>query len=121
MMGSICSTDTTTTDAAPASAPTTPVRTIKPFVMSWESYTREQALGCTEPSLTSIASLEKMPESSDDVIRDLEARQLPVIKEALQSTNPSDILTNFMKNGTDEFKERTGRNMTYAEMRAAWG
>ena len=118
MMGSICSTDTTT-DAA--SAPTTPVRTIKPFVMSWESYTREQALGRPEPTLTSIASLEKMPESSDDVIRDLEARQLPVIKEALQSTNPSDILTNFMKNGTDEFKERTGRNMTYAEMRAAWG
>jgi hypothetical protein len=118
MMGSICSTDTTT-DAA--SAPTTPARTIKPFVMSWESYMREQALGRPEPTLTSIASLEKMPESSDDVIRDLEARQLPVIKEALQSTNPSDILTSFMKNGTDEFKERTGRNMTYAEMRAAWG
>lgn len=113
-MGSIFSTDTT--DAAP----TNPVST-KPFVMSWESYTKEQALGCPEPSSTSIASLEKIPESSDDVIRDLEARQLPVIKEALQSNNFTDTLTSFMTNGMDEFKERTGRNMTYGEMRAAWG
>ena len=92
--------------------------------MSWESYTREQSMGrpeITETSLTSIASLEKLPEKPDDVIRDLEERQIPVIKEASQSSNHSDTLMNFMKNGADEFKERTGRTMTYAEMRAAWG
>lgn len=111
IMDSICSTDTATV-------------TVKPFARSWESYTREQAEGrpeITETTLTSIASLEKLPEKSVDVIRDLEARQLPVIKEALQSSKPTDTLMSFMKNGTDEFKERTGRTMTYAEMRAAWG
>jgi hypothetical protein len=32
-----------------------------------------------------------------------------------------DGLMNIMKSGADEFKEKTGRNMTYGEMRAAWG
>jgi len=32
-----------------------------------------------------------------------------------------DALINIIKSGADEFKEKTGRNMTYAEMRAAWG
>jgi hypothetical protein len=117
MMGSICST-TTTTDAS----------TTKPFVRSWESYTREQAEGrpevmekSSEQKFTSIASLEQLPESSEDVIRDLEERQIPVIKDALQSANPADTLLSFMKGGTEEFKQRTGRTMTYAEMRATWG
>ena len=123
MMGSICSTDATAT---------TTTTTIKPFTRSWESYIGEQELGRPdvmekkpEQKFTSIASLEKLPESSEYVIRDLEERQLPVVKEALQSSasinDTTNTLMNFMKNGADEFKERTGRTMTYAEMRSAWG
>ena len=124
MMGSICSTDATAT--------ATTTNTIKPFTRSWESYIGEQELGRPdvmekkpEQKFTSIASLEKLPDSSEDVIRDLEERQLPVVKEALQSSasinDTTNTLMNFMKNGADEFKERTGRTMTYAEMRSAWG
>jgi hypothetical protein len=125
MMGSICSNDTTTDTTAPAT-------TIKPFTRSWESYIGEQQLGRPEimekkpeQKILSISSLEQLPESSEDVIRDLEQRQYPVVKEALQSTdsinNTADKLMGFMTSGADEFKQRTGRNMTYAEMRAAWG
>ena len=32
-----------------------------------------------------------------------------------------DALINIMKSGADEFKEKTGRNMTYSEMRHAYG
>jgi hypothetical protein len=32
-----------------------------------------------------------------------------------------DALINIMKSGANEFKEKTGRTMTYAEMRAAYG
>jgi hypothetical protein len=112
-MGSICTTD-------------------KPATLSWESYTKEQAMGRpetiypkSEKALSSITSLEKMPENSDDVVRDLEQRQNIVIKEVLQSNAPltqsANTLVDFMKNGSEEFKERTGRNMTYSEIRAAWG
>lgn len=108
-MGSICTTD-------------------KPATLSWESYTKEQAMGRpetiypkSEKALSSITSLE----NSDDVVRDLEQRQNIVIKEVLQSNAPlvqsANTLVDFMKNGSEEFKERTGRNMTYSEIRAAWG
>jgi len=112
-MGSICTTDSTTH---------------KPATLSWESYTKEQAMGRpetiypkSEKALSSITSLE----NSDDVVRDLEQRQNIVIKEVLQSNAPltqsANTLVDFMKNGSEEFKERTGRNMTYSEIRAAWG
>jgi protein-tyrosine-phosphatase len=41
----------------------------------------------------------------------------------VNSTNQDigDALVNIMKSGADEFKQKTGRNMTYAEMRAAYG
>jgi len=32
-----------------------------------------------------------------------------------------DALINIMKSGADEFKEKTGRTMTYSEMREAYG
>jgi hypothetical protein len=32
-----------------------------------------------------------------------------------------DLLINIMKSGSDEFKEKTGRNMTYSEMREMFG
>ena len=31
------------------------------------------------------------------------------------------LLLNIMKTGADEFKEKTGRNMTYSEMREMFG
>jgi len=33
----------------------------------------------------------------------------------------SNLLLNIMKTGSDEFKEKTGRNMTYLEMREMFG
>ena len=33
----------------------------------------------------------------------------------------SDALMNIMKSGADEFKQKNGRNMTYSEMRYAYG
>ena len=33
----------------------------------------------------------------------------------------SNLLINIMKTGSDEFKEKTGRNMTYSEMRHMFG
>lgn len=100
-------------------------------IQSWESYTREQSISRPEVAesknykLSSIHYLEKIPEDPDDVIRDLENRQYPVVKKVLQSNDPigdsANNLMNFITNGADEFKERTGRQMTYGEMRAAWG
>jgi hypothetical protein len=42
-------------------------------------------------------------------------------KEIDDSDKMIDELTKIMANGNKEFKEKTGRNMTYAEMRAAYG
>ena len=116
-MGSICNADAKNTTKLP--------------VQSWESYTREQALGDPQiaesknDKLSSITSLEKIPENPEDVIRDLENRQYPVVKQTLQSnvsiSDSTNNLMNFMKDGADEFKERTGRRMTYGDMRASWG
>jgi len=60
-----------------------------------------------------------------EVIRELEDKGIQKAVEALKSTESVDkvqeSLLNFMKNGSQEFKERTGRQMSYSEMRAAWG
>ena len=109
-MGSICTTDSTT---------------YKPATLSWESYTKEQAMGRPEIIDPKPDKALSSLENSDDVVRDLEQRQNIVIKEVLQSNTPlvqsANTLVDFMKNGSEEFKERTGRNMTYSEIRAAWG
>jgi hypothetical protein len=47
-----------------------------------------------------------------------------VMKERLDknSTKPAgDTLIGIMNEGTDEFKEKIGRNMTYSEMRQMFG
>ena len=106
------STDDTTKTTSQSTSQST---SYKPVILSWESYTREQALGCPE----------NMRENPSAVIRDLEKRQESVVKEVITSKKPladsTDKLLGFMSNGAEEFKARTGRNMTYAEMRAAWG
>lgn len=35
--------------------------------------------------------------------------------------NDDSILLDLMKKGSEEFKLKTGRNMTYSEMREMWG
>ena len=101
----------------------TSTKTTNPNV--WESYTREQC-GIERPEKDNKSvSVLKKDEDAIEVIRDLEKRQEPVIQNAFTSNAPikeiSDTLIDFMKQGSDEFETRTGRRMTYAEMRAAWG
>ena len=70
-------------------------------------------------------------ESAHSVIADLEkkgyeqaAKAAPVIltaKDSAKVEEAGQTLIRFMTDGSKEFEERTGRPMTYAEMRAAWG
>jgi hypothetical protein len=107
-----------------------------------ESYTKEQAMGkhdiemgilprkvfCWgEPEKKQVVIPCIKPiivkEEPDDVIKDLESQQIPVIKKAMSVPliHSGNVLMDFISNGTKEFEKRTGRPMTYAEMRAAWG
>jgi hypothetical protein len=64
-------------------------------------------------------------ESADAVILDLEQKGYNELPNAFKKSNNGEDLENalmsIITNGADEFKERTGRPMSYAEMRAAWG
>ena len=104
------------------------------FVPSMEPDTSEQAITVNRKdekefitSNTSKDSIEviEINEDIDEVIRELEDKGIQKAVEALKSTESVDkvqeSLLNFMKNGSEEFKERTGRQMSYSEMRAAWG
>lgn len=45
-----------------------------------------------------------------------------IIKGSKESKeNTTAALLDIMKKGSDTFTEKTGRNMTYSEMRQAWG
>lgn len=82
--------------------------------MSFETYKK---IGAPSPSII-------IPKTS--VIADLEKRGEQVAKEVLTDKNMSietaqEKLLNVMSNGAKEFEQRTGRKMTYLEMRAAWG
>ena len=124
--------------------------TAKPSDQEWTteqkftSYTREQA-GWSEDSkpkptnhvpnlsLPKIAEPKRQKyEASESVIADLEkkgyeqaVKAAPIIVDtnAKMETvqDAGQILMNFMQDGAKEFEERTGRKMSYAEMRAAWG
>ena len=62
-------------------------------------------------------------EDANMVIRDLEKKTENIVKtigvEGCMSN--INVIMNSMNNGKKEFEKRTGREMTYAEMRAAWG
>jgi vacuolar-type H+-ATPase subunit F/Vma7 len=79
----------------------------------------------SKDSIEVIEINEDIDEDIDEVIRELEDKGIQKAVEALKSTESVDkvqeSLLNFMKNGSQEFKERTGRQMSYSEMRAAWG
>jgi len=114
-MGSICS--------------TTPEISHTRIVPSFESYTREQALGAPSQQITerslSNCSLDNIPEDATQVISELERRGEIEAKKVFQSSatseNTANALLGIMQSGATEFEKRTGRPMTYAEMRAAWG
>ena len=113
-----------------------------PFENPMESYTREQSVGepdiemgippikktrcCwgeTDKKPVVIPRVMSEKEDSNAVIKDLESQQIVVIQKAISSpvSQAGNILMDFMSNGSKEFEKRTGRPMTYGEMRAAWG
>lgn len=59
------------------------------------------------------------PQDPNLVIQELEKKGEDFIKTNKNGA-VSDLMSHMSK-GFDEFKEKTGRSMTYAEMRAAWG
>ena len=69
---------------------------------------------------------EKTPEKKDDALNELMKK---LEKEGMQkvqklhntNTCNMDTLTQVMKEGEEEFKQKTGRNMTYSEMRRMYG
>lgn len=69
---------------------------------------------------------EKTPEKKEDALQELMSK---LEKEGMQKvqnlhqTNSCNIdtLTQIMKEGEEEFKQKTGRNMTYSEMRRMYG
>jgi hypothetical protein len=69
---------------------------------------------------------EKTPEMKEDALNELMKK---LEKEGMQkvqklhntNTCNMDTLTQVMKEGEEEFKQKTGRNMTYSEMRRMYG
>jgi len=82
---------------------------------TFESYTREQECGRPEK------------EDATKVIKELEANGTEKAKEILINSKNQTIeetqksFVDLLLNGANKFKERTGREMTYAEMREAFG
>lgn len=69
---------------------------------------------------------EKTPEKKEDALNELmkklEKEGMDKVQN-LHKTNTCnmDTLTQIMKEGEEEFKQKTGRNMTYSEMRRMYG
>jgi hypothetical protein len=67
-------------------------------------------------------------ESVETVKRDLENKVNPksmkdglnMLSVAINTNNPG-VLLSPIASGADEFEKRTGRKMTYSEMREMWG
>ena len=57
------------------------------------------------------------------VMKEIETKTETIVMNKLSSgkINNSKDLTNIMSKGADELKEKTGRNMTYSEMRQMFG
>ena len=103
-----------------------------PFENPIESYTREQAMGAPDiemgipvakKPIVVIPTVKPEKEDSNTVIKDLESQRIQVVQKVLTipSNEASNILLDFMSNGAKDFEKRTGRPMTYSEIRAAWG
>lgn len=60
----------------------------------------------------------------DKIMKDIEAdteKRLEEAKKKEHSQPVGEVLVSIMQKGADEFKEKTGRNMTYSEMRQMYG
>lgn len=60
----------------------------------------------------------------EKIMKDIETDTEKRVKKAnkkSQTQSAGEVLVNIMQIGVDEFKEKTGRNMTYSEMRQMYG
>ena len=69
---------------------------------------------------------EKTPEKKEDELKELMKKLEKEGMEKVQNLHNTntcnmDTLTQIMKEGEEEFKQKTGRNMTYSEMRRMYG
>jgi hypothetical protein len=65
---------------------------------------------------------EKDPENLQEIMKKLEKEGEDKLAELKRIGNVNeDSLTNIMKNGEKEFIKKTGRRMTYGEMRQMYG
>jgi ribosomal protein L16 Arg81 hydroxylase len=67
-------------------------------------------------------SPEKKEDALNELMKKLEKEGMHKVQN-LHNTNTCnmDTLTQIMKEGEEEFKQKTGRNMTYSEMRRMYG
>jgi hypothetical protein len=65
---------------------------------------------------------EKKEDALNELMKKLEKEGMEKVQN-LHNTNTCnmDTLTQIMKEGEEEFKQKTGRNMTYSEMRRMYG
>ena len=65
---------------------------------------------------------EKKEDALNELMKKLEKEGMEKVQN-LHKTNTCnmDTLTQVMKEGEEEFKQKTGRNMTYSEMRRMYG
>jgi hypothetical protein len=65
---------------------------------------------------------EKKEDALNELMKKLEKEGMEKVQN-LHNTNTCnmDTLTQIMKEGEEEFKQNTGRNMTYSEMRRMYG
>ena len=94
-----------------------------PSTMSFETYKK---IGAPSPSVIIPQISSSQGGRVNSVIADLEQRGEQVAKEVITDKNmrietAQEKLLNVMSNGAKEFEQRTGRKMTYAEMRETWG
>ena len=82
----------------------------------------------TNQANTQTNQPEGLPETLQDVMKDLEQKVNPKsvaeglnILTTIEKTNDQTVLLKPMQDGANEFKKRVGRNMTYSEMREMWG
>jgi hypothetical protein len=57
----------------------------------------------------------------ENLIKKLEKEGEKQVRNVNVTQATPQTFIDIMQKGADEFKEKTGRNMTYAEMRAAYG
>jgi gas vesicle protein len=73
-----------------------------------------------------MSAPEKTPEKKQDelneLMKKLEKEGMQKVQKLNETSNCNmDTLTQIMKEGEEEFKQKTGRNMTYSEMRRMYG